>query len=156
LFSIEIRTPDALKKLRETLKEVNSLQARIGVISEAIHPNSNLEMWQLAAIHLYGMPSRGIPKRDFLFQPVQAQKNNILKLIKAQMQKLIDKEITPEEMFERIAVYIQGISQASFRKNNWLPNSAYTIRKKGSSTPLIDTGVLRQSISYIVENKNAS
>ena len=33
----------------------------------------------------------------------------------------------------------------------WLPNSPLTIAQKGSAMPLIDTGKLRQSITYEVE-----
>jgi hypothetical protein len=36
--------------------------------------------------------------------------------------------------------------------NGWAPNAPSTIKKKGSGKPLIDTGALRTSISYIVES----
>lgn len=39
-------------------------------------------------------------------------------------------------------------------KNGWAPNAPSTIKAKHSSKPLIDTGVLRQSITYIVEDEN--
>ena len=36
----------------------------------------------------------------------------------------------------------------------WTPNSPATIRAKGSEMPLIDTGNLRNSITYKVEGNN--
>jgi hypothetical protein len=37
--------------------------------------------------------------------------------------------------------------------NNWPPNSDSTIEGKGSDKPLIDTGELRKSITYVVRKK---
>jgi phage gpG-like protein len=156
LFKIKIKQSGDLKKLSKTLEKLESLKARIGVLSDVIHPNANMEMWKLAAIHIYGVPALNIPKRDFLFQPTQAKIDKIKKLIQAQMVLLVDGKITAQELFERVATYIQGVSQASFRNNDWAPNSKYTVFKKGSSTPLIDTGTLRRSITYTVEAKNDS
>lgn len=36
-------------------------------------------------------------------------------------------------------------------RNNWAPNSPYTIRKKGSDKPLINTSEMRKSITYVVD-----
>ena len=35
----------------------------------------------------------------------------------------------------------------------WKPNSPYTIANKGSAMPLVDTGSLRQAITFEVEEK---
>jgi hypothetical protein len=35
--------------------------------------------------------------------------------------------------------------------NGWAPNAPSTIKAKGSSQPLIDTGKLRQAISYTID-----
>lgn len=35
--------------------------------------------------------------------------------------------------------------------NGWAPNAATTIKRKGSAQPLIDTGALRQAITYVVK-----
>ena len=36
---------------------------------------------------------------------------------------------------------------------SFVPNSEYTIKKKGSSRPLIDTAKMRNSITFILERK---
>lgn len=36
-------------------------------------------------------------------------------------------------------------------RNGWEPLSPSTIRAKGSDAPLIDTGAMRQSITYVLE-----
>jgi hypothetical protein len=54
---------------------------------------------------------------------------------------------------DRLGIQAQNIIKQSFRKNDWKPLNPKTIKRKGSSTPLIDTGQLIGSISYIVENE---
>lgn len=36
-------------------------------------------------------------------------------------------------------------------RNGWAPNSPVTIALKGSERPLVDTGELRKSITYVVK-----
>ena len=38
-------------------------------------------------------------------------------------------------------------------KNSWAENAESTIKQKGSSKPLIDTGQLRKSITHVVKKK---
>lgn len=38
-------------------------------------------------------------------------------------------------------------------KNGWAPNAPSTIRRKGSSRPLIDTGQLRKAITHVVSEE---
>ena len=47
-----------------------------------------------------------------------------------------------------------GYMQDNLTNGNWKPNAPLTIELKGSSHPLIDTGQMRQSITYVVEEKN--
>ena len=42
----------------------------------------------------------------------------------------------------------------SFTVEKFAPNAAYTIAKKGSSRPLIDTGALRQGVTWAVRMKS--
>lgn len=38
-------------------------------------------------------------------------------------------------------------------KNGWKPNAPLTIERKGSDSPLIDTGEMRKAITFIIEDK---
>lgn len=40
-------------------------------------------------------------------------------------------------------------------KNGWPANSEKTIKSKGSDQPLVDTGAMRQAITYVVRDKNS-
>ena len=49
---------------------------------------------------------------------------------------------------DRAGLVAVGAIQEGFTAIAWEPNAASTIKAKGSSQPLIDTGRLRQSVSY--------
>ena len=81
------------------------------------------------------------------------KKNELSKFINKQFNKVIDQGMPAETALELIGVKAQSISQEAFANNGygqWQSLSPKTIEKKGSSQPLIDTGTLRNSITYQV------
>lgn len=53
-----------------------------------------------------------------------------------------------QQALDRAGLAAVGAIQEGFTAIAWEPNAASTIKAKGSSQPLIDTGRLRQSVSY--------
>ena len=59
---------------------------------------------------------------------------------------------TIHQSLTRVGIVAQGDVQMSISTGNWEPNAKSTIRRKGSSRPLIDTGAMRQAVTWVVEN----
>jgi hypothetical protein len=59
--------------------------------------------------------------------------------------------MTAEQSLNRIGIVAQGDVQMSIVSGNWVPNAPRTIARKKSSRPLIDTGAMRQAVTWIVE-----
>ena len=59
-----------------------------------------------------------------------------------------------ERGLELAGMVAQNAARAWFEnpKNKWPPNSARTIKAKGSNSPLIDTGEMRKSITYVIRD----
>ena len=57
------------------------------------------------------------------------------------------------QTLDAIGAFAAGGVQTYMTELKNPPNSAYTIEQKGSSNPLIDTGTLRASITWKIENK---
>ena len=59
------------------------------------------------------------------------------------------------EDMERLGLKAQNVCRKWFvnPENGWAPNSPATIARKGSDRPLIDTGELRKSITYVVRKR---
>ena len=58
-----------------------------------------------------------------------------------------------EKALGRLGMAGQNYARGWFTNpnNHWPPNSPKTVKLKGSSNPLIDTGTLRKSITYVVK-----
>jgi hypothetical protein len=79
------------------------------------------------------------------------QKANYFKLAQAQGVKIIEGTQSIYKSTETLGIWGQREIIKKFRDNDWAPNAPFTVALKGSSTPLIDTGQLRQSITWSVE-----
>ena len=96
-----------------------------------------------------------IPARPFM---KQSWENNEGKLKAAcqRANKMISQGETAEEACKMLGVYGVGLIQREIRDGNFVPNAPSTIRRKGSSKPLIDTGRMRQSVHYVVKDVRRS
>lgn len=74
---------------------------------------------------------------------------------KAAKKALEGKKQEAEKDLEKAGLIGQNSARNWFveTKNNWAPNADSTIENKGSDKPLIDTGELRKSITYVIRKK---
>ena len=119
-------------------KELNA-SVRVGVLENATYPDGT-PVAMVAFWNEYG--TRTSPVRAFFRTTVSEQKKNWV----LSVQNLMKIHNDPKQVMGLIGVHMQEQIVQSI--NTWSdpPNSAYTIAKKGSSKPLIETGVLMRSI----------
>ena len=119
-------------------KDMNA-SVRVGVLENATYPDGT-PVAMVAFWNEYG--TRTSPVRAFFRTTVSEQKKNWV----LSVQNLMKMHNDPKRVMGLIGVHMQEQIVQSI--NTWSdpPNSAYTIAKKGSSKPLIETGVLMRSI----------
>lgn len=107
-------------------------------------------------IHTYGSPLWQVPPRPIIEPAIEDKQNR--KIIEAELQlaakaALEGKQGAMKSHLRRAGLLAQNLVRQWFTnpKNNWAPNAPSTIKRKGSSRPLIDTGELRKAITYVVE-----
>jgi len=95
--------------------------------------------------------SRGIPARPFITVAMFKGRGEIrMNLRKIAYSVTVNgKPLTPE--LEKLGAYGAGKIQDQIASNMPPPNAASTIAQKGSSRTLIDTGRLRQSITWALD-----
>jgi len=96
----------------------------------------------------------GQPQRSWLRGWIDSHEALINERIDMETREVILGKQTSARALARIGVWLQGELQlniANFPGNDLKPNKDSTIKRKGSSTPLIDTGQLRSSISHRVQ-----
>ena len=119
-------------------KDMNA-SVRVGVLENATYPDGT-PVAMVAFWNEYG--TRTSPVRAFFRTTVSENKKNWV----LSVQNLMKMHNNPKQVMGLIGVHMQEQIVQSI--NTWSdpPNSAYTIAKKGSSKPLIETGVLMRSI----------
>lgn len=134
-----------LAETAETLSGASSVKA--GYFEKKAYPNG-LELAENALIQEYGTLNEGgfIPPRPFLANAMKNERKweNILN---AEM----DKGRNLHQALSRVGKEMRNDIIRSINANIPPSNAETTAKKKGSSHPLVDTGVLRRSTAYEVE-----
>lgn len=102
-----------------------------------------------------------IPARSFLYSPIVGDSKGLRKRIREFIDEAAIELMLLQGDFELMAKSVAYAGwyqvQEAFDKGGifgeWAPNSTMTTASKSSSSPLIDTGRLRGSITYKVEKK---
>lgn len=120
-------------------------------------------MAKLAAIHEYGAVISAdksitgkaitIPERSFMRSTMHEKKSEISKRLQKIIVKVLDPQnpISPQKGLATLAQYISQQMKAKIRSGISPGLSQWTIDRKGSSTPLIDTGQLINSIEFDIK-----
>ena len=135
--------------IKDLFKRLEKGTVDVGILmGEGQHEDSDITVAEVGLYHEFGTVTT--PERSFIRSTINGQSKDIRKVAKAQYKKVLDGSITTEQGLGVLGAFTAGLIQETFTSNDWAPNSERTIKEKGSSTPLIDTGQLRQSISYKV------
>lgn len=97
-----------------------------------------------------GSTVRNIPPRSFIRMPLEHKTDELAATIRAVGAEIMNDRMSAESGLEKIGIAAEGIIQDAFSTSGfgqWKANKSSTVRQKGSSKPLIDTGQLRRAIS---------
>lgn len=131
-------------------------QVTVGIHADAgVHPKSGITNAQLGALLNYGNPHNTlfgnpapIPPRPWLVPGVETATQDIADTISHG----VANDVPMEQILEQVGLFAVGGVQQYMTDLKEPSNSAYTVEQKGSDNPLIDTGALRASVTYKVEN----
>jgi hypothetical protein len=89
-----------------------------------------------------------IPERPFFRTAIDTNRAPLKDLIEKVKDDMLLGKITPKQALERIGIFMQGKIRRSLISGNWKPNAKSTIKRKGSSRPLVDTSQLVNSTTF--------
>ena len=143
-----------IKGFLERFREIGKPKVYIGVPASknGMH-EGGINMATLLALHVLGVPTRGIPQRDPLRPPLIANAQRYTDLLALGLKNALSDGTDPKLVYEKIGIVATNDVKDYFITGNFKALSEKTIKAKGSSKPLINTGELRNSISYEVRNK---
>lgn len=95
--------------------------------------------------------TRRIPERPFMRNAMRNNRHKYLQALRTSARKLLLGETALGTVLNKLGIVAQGDIQMEITTLMTPPNAASTIRQKGSSKPLIDTGAMRQAVTWVVE-----
>jgi hypothetical protein len=107
-----------------------------------------LTVLEIATFHEFGM---GVPERSFIRGWFDAFKDQAQKYISTMMQSVIAGKRTKAQALQLLGVRFVGECQKYLITAPFVPLAPATIRRKGSSIPLVDTGQLKSSITFRID-----
>lgn len=147
-----------LDKIKATLERVpeefEGMVAQIGFPS-GINYEDGTSVAYVAAIQEFGAPAVGIPARPFMQPTVKEKKDTWVKIIEKQLPKVALGKMTAFDVLDLVGISAAADIQTKISSIYSPPNSPATIRAKGSSKPLIDTGLMLASVQNAVNQTGA-
>lgn len=101
------------------------------------------------------MKSVTIPERSFVRSTFDEKEESWYQFLQGQMNLVLAGKISVEAMYDRLGAIAAADIQAKMANFGSPTNSTATTSTKGSSSPLIDSGGLRQRVTWKVVKRNA-
>jgi hypothetical protein len=149
-------TDNGMQSLRERLKDLRSGEGwtlEVGVLDADQHVGKDgrdqpVTVADVAAFHEFGL---GVPQRSFIGAWFDENEQKLQGLAKRRVTAFLDGSEGKEEILSQVGSFCVGGIQARMAAGIPPELAPATIKAKGSSTPLIDTGQLRTSITFRVK-----
>ena len=137
------------KKLQRLLREAGKggvSGVKVGFFSTARYEDGT-PVAAVAAWNEFGTET--IPERPFFRNALAESERSVGRILQAGLDT--KKMVVGERLAGRVGAHVQGKIQDSITALKEPPNAPETVRRKGSSDPLLDTGTLRNSVAWEVE-----
>lgn len=150
---IKVTVPDVAKVKAAIHKELDKLMtdkfATIGIHEDAgQHENDGITNASLGATLHFGTQDGHIPARNWLDVGVASGNEQYVQIITDGLEQ----GLPLEQILEQLGVTAVAQVQLYMTQLKSPPNAPSTVERKGSSNPLIDTGVLRSSVTHKITN----
>lgn len=159
-------TKDKFNEVFEKLKKLSGKDVLVGVPQEKTGREvakdlgtrkSMVTNAELMFIHTNGSELLNIPKRPTIEPTIEQNQEAIARKIKKIVLDLLSSSNDNSDAeLEKIGLWIVNKVRAKFGSDELAPNAPSTIRTKGSDRPLIDTGQLRNSVTYVIRRENGN
>lgn len=135
------------KNIVKELTKAKQPFVKVGVLSDA-ETKDGQNLASIAAYNEFGTSK--IPSRPFMAQTFDLNNSQTKRFIDKEYGKVLDRKQSIADGLYKIGIFYQEKTQSQISLGKFAPNKPATIKAKGSSKPLIDTGRLRKSINFEV------
>lgn len=157
MIQLDVKHPNIGKELAKKLKDLKTREVAVGVLKSTGNKkyldDDFATVAEIANHNEYGAPRAGIPQRSFLRMPFYKHQKQVDRMVEIGYKSLVEGTSNVNGALNLIGGKATAIVRDAFPTKGygeWQDNSEKTIAAKGSSTPLTDTGNLKQSIHWEV------
>lgn len=145
-------TPEG-RKFMQQLSQLGKLEVKIGYQGGENYHEEDGKKVDLLDIAMWNeLGTVNTPSRPFMRDAVDKNQSQINSFLAEQKNDLM-RGASAQQVLGKIGVFMKGLVQDQIVSGSFAPNAPSTIAKKGSSQPLIDTGLMRQAVNYEVKRK---
>jgi len=119
----------------------------VGIIDAGLHSSGDITVAGIGFAHEFGV---GVPERSFMRSTIQTGKKDIIALQKKLLGQIQTGQTDVVKALGLVGEVFADLIRQKIVSIRTPPNSPQTIVAKGSSNPLIDTGQMKNSITYEV------
>jgi len=147
-FNGKIKTTQGkgISKLLKRLKNPGGVD--VGIIDPGKHEGSEFNTAEIGFVHEFG--AGPVPERSFMRSTLHEERKDILSLTGKLLKKVVSGKMQQSQALGLIGIDVADKISQKIVKLKAPPNKPGTIDKKGSSNPLVDTGQLKNSITWRV------
>lgn len=138
------------RKIVSNLQDLDNVEIVVGVLRNAGKEKDGTNLVDVAVYNEFG--TKRIPSRPFIRIASDEHGDEWQDLSERCVNAIIAGRMGKNQVLNLIGSKAKADIQNVFGdKSKLMPNKQSTINRKGSSAPLIDTGRLRQSINYRID-----
>ena len=145
---IKRSNPGVIKALKKNVKKSGLVE--VGIIASEKHEGDELTVAEVGFYNEFGTTK--IPERSFIRSTVKNKTKELKALSSKLLKSIVNGKMTTTDGLGIIGEKMSDEIQRAMVKLRTPPNKPATIRRKGSSNPLIDTEQLKSAITYEVKN----
>lgn len=147
-------------KLKKNLLQGSSLEVQVGIVEPVTYgpDNDNLPVATVWSWQEEGLPAQNIPTRPAIRVGFMApiKKGSYDKMFLESMVRIAEGRSTFKEEYTKIGMKAKKDLKQAVADWDTPPNAPYTVAEKGFNNPLIDSGLLYESIDFKVDKKGSS
>lgn len=140
-------TDMGIDKVLENVLELGGKQVKVG-IQAGSGSHDGVDILDIAIYNHFG--TRNIPSRPFISDCFDKNQGQISEAKKRIVYRVME-GMPASAGLAQLGQWYQDVLKGHIRNGSWVPNAPATVKRKGSSRPLIDTGQLVNSVRWEIE-----
>jgi hypothetical protein len=137
------------KRIKRELAALDGAYTQVGLQQGDEHKSFGQAVAEIGAIHEFGAPGAGIPRRSWLSTALEKNVRSLRGLKTRLLNSIYEGKRSAVQALGLLGQVHEDQVKANIVDGEFAPLKPETIRRKGSSKPLIDTAQMRQSVRHV-------